>query len=70
MNTRSGMQVKAFGFLGKKYETLLRREKKKVRRINKIMVVPRPLTEDEADRLAMKLFRCNADEARKMLSIN
>ena len=67
MNNRWGMQVKAIGLLGKKYETFLRRERKKVRRINKMMIVPRPLTEEEADRLAMKLFGCNADEALKMI---
>ena len=35
-----------------------------------MMVVPRLLTEDEADRLAMKLFGCNADEALKMIEEN
>lgn len=62
---RLGMGVRALGLLNPKYETFLRRERKKARRINKMMVVPRPLT--EADRLAMKLFGCNADEARIML---
>lgn len=35
-----------------------------------MIVVPRPLTKDEADQLAMKLFGCNADEALKMIEEN
>ncbi len=70
MNNRWGMQAKAFGLLWKKYETFLRSERKKVRRINKMMVVPRPLNKDEADQLAMKLFGCNAEEALKMIEEN
>ena len=64
---RPGMEVRALGLLNPKYETFLRSKRKKFRRINKMMVVPRPLNEDEADRFAMKFFGCNADEARKML---
>ena len=64
---RPGMKVRAIGLLSPKSETFIRSERKKVKRINKMMVVPKPLSEDEADQLAMKLFGCNADEARKML---
>ena len=67
---RPGMGVRALGLLIPKAETLIRRERKKVKRINKMMVVPRPLTEEEADRLARRLFGCNADEALKMIEEN
>lgn len=64
---RPGMKIRALGLLSPKAETFMRSERKKVK---KMMVVPRPLNEDEADRFAMKFFGCNADEARKMLSTN
>ena len=74
MNNRPGMEVRALGLLNPKYETLLRSERKKARRINKMinkmMIVPRPLNEDEADQLAMKLFGCNAEKALKMIEEN
>ncbi len=64
---RPGMAARALGLLSPKAETFIRRERKKVKRINKMMVVPKLLTKDEADQLAMKLFGCNAAEARIML---
>ena len=72
MNNRSGIQVKALGLLGKKYEAFIRAERKRIKRTIKMTkhIVLRQLEEDEADRYAMKLFGCNADEARKILSTN
>jgi hypothetical protein len=67
---RPGMAARALGLLSPKAETFIRRERKKAKRINKIMVVPRPLNKDEADQLARKLFGCNADEALKMIDEN
>ena len=67
---RPGMAARALGLLSPKAETFIRRERKKVKRINKMMIVPRPLNKDEADRLARKLFGCNADEALKMIDEN
>lgn len=67
---RPEMKIRALGLLSPKWETFLRAERKKLKRIYKTMVQPRPLSEDEANEFAMKLFGCNADEARKRLSTN
>jgi hypothetical protein len=66
MNNRQGMQVRAVGMLDPQIGAWVRAERKKLKRIYR-MIPLRPLNEDEANRLAMKLFGCNADEARKML---
>ena len=66
MNNRQGMQARALGMLDPQIGAWVRAKRKKLKRIYRTIPL-RPLNEDEANQLAMKLFECNADEARKML---
>lgn len=69
MNNRQGMQVRALGMLDSQIGAWAKAARKRTKRIYR-MIPPRPLNEDEANRLTMEIFDCNADEARKMLLRN
>ena len=68
MNNRQGMRVRALGMLDSQIGAWAKAERKRIKRIYR-MIPPRPLNEDEANKLIMEIFDCNADGIGKLMKV-